>query len=146
MITFLIAGHETTASLLTFALHNLAKHPEVLARATSEVDALWGDQPYPRPGFDEVGRLRYVRQILNESLRLWPIAPMFSRVAYEDTLLGGTYPIKKGQAVRVLIPMLHSEPEWGDDPEGARAPSGALRKATDIRLPPEGSSSGPVRS
>ena len=70
MITFLIAGHETTASLLTFALHNLAKHPEVLARATSEVDALRGDQPYPRPGFDEVGRLRYVRQILNESLRL----------------------------------------------------------------------------
>ncbi|MFD3873866.1 cytochrome P450 [Streptomyces sp. NPDC058623] len=130
VIIFLIAGHETTAGLLTFALHNLAEHPEVLARATSEVDALWGDQPYPRPGFDEVGRLRYVRQILNESLRLWPIAPMFSRVAYEDTLLGGTYPTKKGQAVRVLIPMLHREPEWGEDPEGARASSAALRKAT----------------
>lgn len=43
VITFLIAGHETTSSALSFAVYFLLKHPEVLARAQAEVDAVWGD-------------------------------------------------------------------------------------------------------
>jgi cytochrome P450 / NADPH-cytochrome P450 reductase len=115
VITFLIAGHETTASLLSFALYYVVNDPDVLARAQAEVDALWGCQHDPDPTFEDVGRLRYVRQILNESLRLWPIAPMFSRAAREDTVLGGVLPLKAGQPVRVLVPMLHRDPVWGDN-------------------------------
>ena len=117
VITFLIAGHETTSGAMSFALYYLAKHPAVLQLVQREVDALWGDQADPDPTFDEVGRLTYTRQVLNEALRLWPTAAAFSRYAREDTLLGGQVPLRAGQAVTVLGPMLHRQPVWGDNPE-----------------------------
>ncbi|MET8472134.1 cytochrome P450 [Streptomyces sp. NPDC006422] len=117
VITFLIAGHETTSGAMSFALYYLAKNPAVLDLVRREVDALWGDTADPEPDFDEVGCLTYTRQVLNEALRLWPTAAAFSREAREDTLLGGRVPVKAGQAVTVLAPMLHREPVWGDNPE-----------------------------
>lgn len=57
VITFLIAGHETTSGAMSFALYYLAKHPAVLQLVQREVDALWGDTADPEPTYDEVGRL-----------------------------------------------------------------------------------------
>ncbi|WP_409236554.1 bifunctional cytochrome P450/NADPH--P450 reductase [Streptomyces sp. PA5.6] len=116
VITFLIAGHETTSGTLAFALHHLMKNPAVLHLAQAEVDALWGDEPDPEPTYEDVGKLRYVRQVLNEALRLWPTAPAFQRRARVDTTLGG-HPVKAGQYVVVLTPMLHRDPVWGDNVE-----------------------------
>ncbi|MFG2937187.1 bifunctional cytochrome P450/NADPH--P450 reductase [Streptomyces sp. NPDC048282] len=117
VITFLIAGHETTSGAMSFALYYLAKHPTALQLARREVDALWGDTPDPEPTYDEVGRLTYTRQVLNEALRLWPTAAAFGRHALDDTLLGGRIPLRAGQSVTVLAPMLHRQPVWGDNPE-----------------------------
>lgn len=117
VITFLIAGHETTSGAMSFALYYLAKHPAVLDLVRREADALFGDAADPEPTFDEIGRLTYTRQVLNEALRLWPTAAAFSRHAREDTLLGGRIPLRAGQAVTVLAPMLHRQPVWGDNPE-----------------------------
>ncbi|MCX5240074.1 cytochrome P450 [Streptomyces prunicolor] len=117
VITFLIAGHETTSGAMSFALYYLAKHPAVLQLVQREVDALWGDTADPEPTYDEVGRLTYTRQVLNEALRLWPTAAAFSRHALEDTVLGGRIPLSAGQAVTVIAPMLHRQPGWGDNPE-----------------------------
>ncbi|MEU1342908.1 cytochrome P450 [Streptomyces sp. NPDC005827] len=117
VITFLIAGHETTSGAMSFALYYLAKHPTALQLVQREVDALWGDTPDPEPTYDEVGRLTYTRQVLNEALRLWPTAAAFGRHALADTLLGGRVPLKAGQSVTVLAPMLHRQPVWGDNPE-----------------------------
>ncbi|MFD4623827.1 cytochrome P450 [Streptomyces sp. NPDC058475] len=117
VITFLIAGHETTSGAMSFALYYLAKHPAVLQLVQREVDALWGDTADPDPTFEEIGRLTYTRQVLNEALRLWPTAAAFSRQAREDTLLGGRIPLRAGQTVSVLAPMLHRQPVWGDNPE-----------------------------
>ncbi|MER5791380.1 cytochrome P450 [Streptomyces sp. NPDC001980] len=117
VITFLIAGHETTSGAMSFALYYLAKHPTALQLVQREADALWGDTPDPEPTYDEVGRLAYTRQVLNEALRLWPTAAAFGRHALDDTLLGGRIPLKAGQAVTVLAPMLHRQPVWGDNPE-----------------------------
>ena len=78
MITFLIAGHETTSGLLSFALYFLLKHPSVLAKAYEEVDRILGTDPTIPPTFAQVHQLQYVAQILKESLRLWPTAPGFS--------------------------------------------------------------------
>ncbi|EST35758.1 cytochrome P450 [Streptomyces roseochromogenus] len=117
VITFLIAGHETTSGAMSFALYYLAKHPAVLRLVQRETDALWGDAADPEPAYDEVGRLTYTRQVLNEALRLWPTAAAFSRHALEDTLLGGRIPLQAGQAVTVVGPMLHRQPVWGDNPE-----------------------------
>ncbi|GHE06622.1 bifunctional cytochrome P450/NADPH--P450 reductase [Streptomyces alanosinicus] len=117
VITFLIAGHETTSGAMSFALYYLAKHPAVLRLVQREADALWGDATDPEPSYDDIGRLTYTRQVLNEALRLWPTAAAFSRHARKDTLLGGRIPLRAGQAVTVVAPMLHRQPVWGDNPE-----------------------------
>jgi len=115
VITFLVAGHETTSGALSFALYYLSRHPDVLARARAEVDAVWGDDP--APAFEHVAKLRHVRRVLDESLRLWPTAPAFAREARRDTVLGGRYPMRAGDWVFVLIPLLHRDPVWGADVE-----------------------------
>ncbi|GAB2925403.1 cytochrome P450 [Streptomyces heilongjiangensis] len=117
VLTFLIAGHETTSGLLSFALYMLTKHPEALARAQAEVDALWGDTDQPEPTHGDVGKLTYMRQVLDESLRLWPSAIGHAVEAREDTVIGGKYPVRKGQHVLVLHAALHRQPEWGDNVE-----------------------------
>ncbi|MEV7322228.1 cytochrome P450 [Streptomyces sp. NPDC093970] len=117
VITFLVAGHETTSGALSFALHYLALHPEIAARAAAEVDRVWGDTA--APDYDQVARLRYVRRVLDESLRLWPTAPAFAREARADTVLAGDHPMRRGAWALVLTPMLHRDPEvWGPDAEG----------------------------
>ncbi|WP_395574765.1 cytochrome P450 [Streptomyces sp. BK79] len=116
VITFLVAGHETTSGALSFALHYLARHPEVAARARAEVDRVWGDTE--APGYEQVAKLRYVRRVLDESLRLWPTAPAFAREARRDTVLDGTYPMRRGAWALVLTGMLHRDPEvWGPHAE-----------------------------
>ncbi|WP_341280938.1 cytochrome P450 [Paenibacillus sp. FSL H8-0537] len=115
IITFLIAGHETTSGLLSFAVYFLLKHPEVLAKAQEEVDRVLTSKA---PQYEEVLQLNYIRMILNESLRLWPTAPGFDVYAREDTIIGGKYPIPKGQSLSVLLPQLHRDPAaWGEDAE-----------------------------
>jgi unspecific monooxygenase len=116
VITFLVAGHETTSGALSFALHYLSRHPEVAARARAEVDRVWGAAA--EPAYEQVARLRYVRRVLDESLRLWPTAPAFAREAREDTVLAGEHPMRRGAWALVLTPMLHRDPEaWGADAE-----------------------------
>lgn len=116
-ITFIIAGHETTSGALSFALYYLTKHPEVLARAQAEVDALWGDAESPEPQYGDIGKLAYIRQVLNESLRLWPTAPGYAVEPVEDTVISGKYAVRKGESLQVLIPALHRDPAWGDNVE-----------------------------
>ncbi|BBC38819.1 Unspecific monooxygenase [Streptomyces graminofaciens] len=116
VITFLVAGHETTSGALSFALHYLSAHPETAARARAEVDRVWGDTP--RPGYEQVARLRYVRRVLDEALRLWPTAPAFGREARRDTVLGGVHPMRRGAWTLVMTALLHRDPEvWGADAE-----------------------------
>ncbi|MBB4986854.1 bifunctional cytochrome P450/NADPH--P450 reductase [Streptomyces nymphaeiformis] len=117
VITFLIAGHETTSGALSFALYYLTKHPEVLKRAQAEVDALWGDTENPDPEYGDIGKLAYIRQVLNESLRLWPTAPAFAVEPIENTVIGGKYAVRKGESLMVITPALHRDPAWGENVE-----------------------------
>ncbi|MER8057754.1 MULTISPECIES: cytochrome P450 [unclassified Streptomyces] len=116
VITFLVAGHETTSGALSFALYYLARHPDIAAKARAEVDRVWGDTG--RPGYEQVAKLRYVRRVLDESLRLWPTAPAFAREARRDTVLAGDHPMLRGAWALVLTPMLHRDPAvWGENAE-----------------------------
>jgi len=118
IITFLIAGHETTSGLLSFTLQYLIKHPAVLKRAYAEVDEVFGADLNTPPTLAQVGRLPYMRQVLNEALRLYPTAPAFTVMPLEDTTLAGVYPLKAGQPILILIGGLHrDEKTWGDNPE-----------------------------
>src|SRR5258706_3476620 len=116
MVTFLIAGHETTSGLLSFTMYELLKHPHVLARARAEVERVLGIEA---PQFEHLQQLTYIDQILKESLRLWPTAPAFAVYPYEqETTIGGKYPIRNDQTLLVLGPMLHRDPTvWGADAE-----------------------------
>ncbi|WOI43058.1 bifunctional cytochrome P450/NADPH--P450 reductase [Bacillus altitudinis] len=115
IITFLIAGHETTSGLLSFAIYFLLKNPDKLKKTVQEADdVLQGGLPT----FKQVQKLSYTRMVLNEALRLWPTAPTFSLYAKEDTVIGEKYPIKKNQSVNVLLPKLHRDQAvWGEDAE-----------------------------
>ena len=116
VITFLVAGHETTSGSLSFALHYLARHPEVATRARAEIDQVWGDTEVP--GYEQVAKLRYVRRVLDESLRLWPTAPAYAREATRDTEVAGIHPVRRGAWALILTPMLHRDPAvWGADAE-----------------------------
>ena len=118
IITFLIAGHETTSGLLSFTMYYLLNNPEVLAKAYDEVDRVLGGDLTSAPTYEQVKQLQYVSQILKESLRLWPTAPAFTRHPYEPTVLGGKYQIDQQDQLTVLIPMLHRDPKiWGENAE-----------------------------
>src|SRR3984957_20522956 len=117
-ITFLIAGHETTSGLLSFALYALIENPKVLERGYEEGDRVLGGDVNALPTYAQTRQLPYVSQTLEETLRLWPTAPAFARRPYKDTVLGGKYEVQAGSAVVVLTGRLHRDPKiWGDDPE-----------------------------
>ncbi|MCY7936097.1 bifunctional P-450/NADPH--P450 reductase [Bacillus spizizenii] len=118
IITFLIAGHETTSGLLSFAIYFLLKHPDKLKKAYEEVDRVLTGAA---PTYKQVLELKYIRMILNESLRLWPTAPAFSLYPKEDTVIGGKYMITTQDRISVLIPQLHRDQDaWGEDAEEFR--------------------------
>lgn len=119
ILTFLVAGHETSSSALAFALYLLAGHPEEADRARAEIDELWAaGGPVT---FDGVAKLRAVRRILDETLRLWPTAPGYFREAKQDTVVGGRYPIAKGQMLMVVLQRVHRDRAvWGDDADEFR--------------------------
>lgn len=111
----MIAGHETTSGLLSFAIYCLLKNKDKLKKAVQEAErVLTGETPE----YKQIQQLTYIRMVLNETLRLYPTAPAFSLYAKEDTVLGGKYPIAKGQPVTILTPQLHRDKSaWGEDAE-----------------------------
>ena len=132
MVTFLIAGHETTSGLLSFAVYLLLKNPAVLLKAQKIVDDVLGDD---LPRVEHLAQLRYIEQLLMETLRLWPTAPAFAVKPSADTLLGGRYPLTPRDTLLVLQPMLHRDPAvWGDDAESFDPERFAPERAE--KLPP----------
>jgi cytochrome P450/NADPH-cytochrome P450 reductase len=114
-LTFLIAGHETTSGLLSFAIYFLMRDPVVTARALEEVDRVLGKDPSVLPTYQQLQSLTYVTQILNETLRLYPTASAFTRQPYADEVVGG-YLLPKGSAITGLTIMLHRDKSiWGED-------------------------------
>ncbi|MFM9828898.1 MAG: bifunctional cytochrome P450/NADPH--P450 reductase [Sphingomonas sp.] len=132
VLTFLIAGHETTSGMLTFSLYHLLRNPHVLAQAYAEVDrVLPGDT---RPDYAHTAQLVVVERILKEALRLWPTAPAFTLAPFEDEMVGGKWLLRKDRPVNVFSPGLHrfagvwENPDefdidrWLPDAEAARHP------------------------
>lgn len=134
IMTFLIAGQLTTSELMPNALYNLMHHPAVHQRVEAEVDAVFGADDDYLPSYDDIGKLSYLRQVIDETLRLSPPVLRFDRMALADTVIGGKYPIKAGEAVAVLTGALHRQPGWGDnveffDPDRFDAARAAARPA-----------------
>ena len=115
VLTFLIAGHETTSGLLTFVFHLLLRHPHVLAQAYAEVDrVLPGDV---RPEYEDLARLTVIDRVIKEAQRLWPTAPAIGVGPYADEVIGGRWRIPKDRQVSIFIPGLHRDPNVWDRPD-----------------------------
>jgi cytochrome P450/NADPH-cytochrome P450 reductase len=118
MNTFLIAGHETTSGMLSFAVYFLLNNPHVLQKAYEEVDRVLGHDVNAKPSASQVNQLVYIGQILKESLRLWPTAPAFGLYPFENETIGGKYRLRKRTFVTVLTAMLHRDKSvWGPQAE-----------------------------
>ena len=113
VVTLLIAGHETTASLLAWACHLVAGHPTVDRQLRAEALALGGG---PLPRLADLPRLGYTRMVLEEALRLYPPAWSFGRKAVGDDEIGG-YRVPRGSLVWVSPYVTHRDPRFWSRPE-----------------------------
>jgi cytochrome P450 len=112
-VTLFLAGHETTALTLTYALYLLATHPECQARLGDELDRVLGGRI---PGLGDLESLAYTDAVVLESMRLYPPAWALAREALTDVEIGG-HPFPKG-AEFVMSPwVLHRDPRTFEDPE-----------------------------
>ncbi|KAK1775755.1 cytochrome P450 [Copromyces sp. CBS 386.78] len=113
LITFLIAGHETTSGLLSFAFYQMLKNPETYRRAQKEVDDVCGKGPIK---LEHMNKLPYISAVLRETLRLSPTIPMIGVESKEDTTIGGgKYEIPKGQTFALLFAKSQVDPAvFGD--------------------------------
>ncbi|HEX5054964.1 MAG TPA: cytochrome P450 [Gammaproteobacteria bacterium] len=119
LMTLIVAGHETSAITLTWMWYLLSQHPEVEARLHREVDAL--DPAQAAPDFAAAEKLVYCKQVMFETLRLYPPVWLFSRRALQDDTLG-EYRIPGGSDLFISPYYLHRREDlWPDsgrfDPE-----------------------------
>ena len=113
VVTFVMAGHETTSVALTWALHLLSRNPEVANKVRAEIEALAGAAPLAA---EHVPQLAYTRQVVNEAMRLYPPAPITSRVTVKDVQLGGTL-LPPGSVIILPIYAVHHHRALWDRPE-----------------------------
>jgi cytochrome P450 len=113
VLIFLLAGHETTSTALTYTLHLLGRHPDVQQRVREEVDAIVGSR---RPTAPDAAALVYTTRVLKEAMRLYPSAPLIGRRAVQDDEIAG-YHIPAGAQVVVAPWVIHRHPTYWDDPQ-----------------------------
>ncbi|CAL5404011.1 unnamed protein product [Camellia sinensis] len=110
-MTMLIAGHETSAAVLTWTFYLLSKEPSVMSKLQNEVDSVLGDR---FPTIEDMKKLKYTTRVINESLRLYPQPPVLIRRSLEDDILG-KYPIKRDEDIFISVWNLHRCPNhWKD--------------------------------
>ena len=115
-ITLFLAGHETTASTLSWTWWLLAQNPAVEAKLHAELDAVLGDRA---PMLDDLPKLIYTGHVITESLRLYPAAWGLARLTVEEHEIAG-YPVTKGMGVAMAQWVVHRDPRWYDAPEEFR--------------------------
>lgn len=109
-----LAGHETTAVLLTWLWYLLSKNPEAARKVREEALDVAGDHP---PGLDGLPKLVYTRMVVDETLRLYPSAWLLARKAVEDDEIGG-YRIPAGTGLFVSPYVTHRRSDLWENPEG----------------------------
>ncbi|GIH67819.1 cytochrome P450 [Sphaerimonospora thailandensis] len=113
LVTLLLAGHETTASTLSWTFHLLDRHPDVRERLHVEAVEVLGDR---LPTHEDLPRLRYTAMVIEEAMRLYPPVWMLPRRALRDDEVGG-YHVPAGSDVLISPYTLHRHPAFWDEPD-----------------------------
>lgn len=112
-LTLFLAGHETTASSLSWTWWLLTQNPQVEEKLHTELDSVLNGRT---PTLEDLPRLTYTSHVLSESMRLYPPAWAIARLAIADHELAG-YPVPKGTGIAAVPWVVHRDPRWYDNPE-----------------------------
>ncbi|XWS59588.1 hypothetical protein CRYUN_Cryun08bG0135000 [Craigia yunnanensis] len=104
LLSMLVAGHETTGSVLTWTLYLLSKNPSSLLKAQQEVDRVLEGRP---PAYEDIKDLKFLTRCITESLRLYPHPPVLIRRAQVDDVLPGNYKVRAGQDIMISVYNIH---------------------------------------
>lgn len=115
IMNFLIAGRDTTAVMLTWCVHLLCENPGVYEKLLDEINTVLGDSI--EPTWENTKDMRYVKQVLQETLRLYSPVPIDGLTATEDTVLPGNYFVEKGTPVLYVNWVLNRLEEYYPEPE-----------------------------
>ncbi len=117
LLTFLGASLETTAGALSYALHDLATHPEIGERLSEEVDGVLSTESDREPTAADMSKLKYTERIFKEVLRLHPPGPTIFRHVARNTVIAGKYPVHQKEKIVVLMTFLHRNPLYWREPD-----------------------------
>ncbi|XP_062006490.1 carotene epsilon-monooxygenase, chloroplastic isoform X2 [Rosa rugosa] len=108
LLSMLVAGHETTGSVLTWTLYLLSKDSRSLVKAQEEVDTVLQGR---RPSYDDIKDLKFLTRCIMESLRLFPHPPVLIRRAQVADVLPGNYKVNPGQDIMISVYNIHRSSE-----------------------------------
>ncbi|MCV7091707.1 cytochrome P450 [Mycobacterium interjectum] len=112
-LTFMLAGHETTANAMSWFWYLMALHTDARDRMLAEIDDVLGTR---RPTAEDLGRLPWTTACLQETQRYLSAVWIISRRAVDDDVIGGHH-IRRGTTVLIPIHHIHHDPRWWPDPE-----------------------------
>ncbi|CAG8596132.1 7731_t:CDS:2 [Cetraspora pellucida] len=116
VMTFLMAGHDTSSVVLSWALYLLAKNPDIQDRLRKETLDIFHDRDY-HPTFDQIEQMKFLDCTVKEVLRFITPVPQLSRVSTKDEMFNG-YFIPKNTPFIISLYSIHHDPSiWGDDVE-----------------------------
>lgn len=108
LLSMLVAGHETTGSVLTWTTYLLSKDSLSLSKAQEEVDRVLKGRP---PTYEDIKNLKFLTRCINESLRLYPHPPVLLRRAQIPDVLPGNYKVNAGQDIMISVYNIHRSPQ-----------------------------------
>ena len=128
VMTLFLAGHETTASALTWAVYLLTQHPDIAKRLADEVDRVLGDRP---PTGQDVPNLPYTEAVFKEAMRLYPAAWLMGREVVTPCEIRG-YTIPKGWNLLISQWVIHRDPRWFEAPDEFRPERWESERTKDL--------------
>lgn len=116
MFIYLLAGHETTAHTLIYAMIYLSLYPDIQEKLHQEVKQIMDENGDKVPSYDDYSKYIYSQCIMNETLRLFPPVAVVPKITAEDVEIHGGHWVKKGTPVHLHVAALHvNENVWGKD-------------------------------
>ncbi|MET1053972.1 MAG: cytochrome P450 [Pedobacter sp.] len=112
LLTLIVAGHETTASALNWAWYLLATHPQVYQQMKLEIQALNGMPP----GFGQLQQLGFVKQVIDETMRMYPPGWLLTRKSITDDQIG-RYHVPAKTDIFISPFLMHRHPDYWENPE-----------------------------
>lgn len=128
-VTLFLAGHDTTANTLNWTWYLLAQNPAVEAKLHHEIDTVLAGRT---PTLADLRQLPYAEMVIKESMRLFPPAYFFGRVAIDDVQLG-EFHVAKGTGIGISSYAVHRDKRWWTNPEQFQPERFAPEKADSIR-------------